>query len=224
MATFPTMVELFAETDGREVKSIEHIARLVRERGYIKNGKRGAGAPHMETRDAANLLIALCGCDNSVEAPIAIDRYRSLLKYGLGNEREEGELDTVKSIIECNNFGDALEVLIDGVPDLSIALTEYIASAYQTDDSERVSRLLSSRVAGVEVEFIRYQVAIRIYRDTRNGRELDFEELYIPDMDRPTGFYTQANPFPDRIVAVKVGLPTLTRAYLASHVREVVTQ
>lgn len=209
MATLPNMVTAFAETDGRERKTIEHIARLIRERGYIPNGKRGGGAPQMTTPAATNLTIALCGCDTPVEAPLAIDRFRSLRSTHISRDYT-GNLKVLKLISECETFGEALEILIEGTLEIVLAVHQYIREAYETDNPETIDNLWKLGVAGAEVEFARYGAAIRVFHD----RKLDFEERFICDVERmelSPSFYG-LDRIPDRRVSVKIGLPTLLSA------------
>lgn len=217
MATLPAMVTAVSETDGRDRTAIEHVARFIRERGYIQNGKRGAGAPQMNSTDAANLLIALCGCDAPSEAPLAIDRFRSL------RPMIEGDADMIRDyvdqidrlpqplrdVMQCQTFGTALETLIEGAPDLFLAIIAYLKEAHPGKNDGAVAALYKMKTAGLRIEFRRYSAAIRLFRTTRDGEVTDFLSQYIVDTKRPPGFYGADAAQADREVQVSVGIGTL---------------
>lgn len=228
MATLPGLIAALAETDGREQKSIEHIARFIRERGYIQNGKRGAGAPQMNSTDAANLLIALCGCDAPTEAPLAIDRFRSLRPMIEGNadvirryvESVDKLPETLRDMMQCQTFGTALEVLIDGAALLLLSLYEK-AAAYRGDNNQHaIELLIRSKIVGCEVELSRYSALVRVYHMAGRDKVADFEAVYIVDMDRNPGFYGMDDANLDRKVKVSFGIKTLLQAYSATNVIE----
>lgn len=228
MATLPGLVAALAETDGREQKSIEHIARFIREHGYIQNGKRGAGAPQMNSTDAANLLIALCGCDTPGEAPLAIDRFRSL------RPMYEGDADMMRRYVEsidqlpaplrdmmnCQTFGTALETLIDGAASLLVSLYEKGAAYRGSDDPKVAALLIKANVVGVEVELARYSAEVRLFHMSGANKVADFEAKYIVDHERTPGFYGANEERPDRRVKVAFGIKTLLQAYRATNVDE----
>lgn len=210
MATLPTMVTAFAETDGRERKTIEYIARLIRQQGYIQNGKPGGAAPQMATRDAANILIALNGCDTPAEAPLAIDRFRSLRRLSQGRPQGEDGPEVLQAVSASDTFGTALEVLIEGSLELAAAISRYISDAYETEEPDQIETYWALEVAGVEVEFKRYSASIRMFRNLPSGRVIDFEEIFIKDIEaRPASFYGREQPLTDRRVSVTIGLTTL---------------
>lgn len=118
MSKLPALVSALAKCDGRPRQTLDHIARVIREAGYIATTKRGSGAAEMTGRDAANLILGINGADIPREAPIAIDRFRSLtLEYAWAFPDLVRPLDTFKQISSSKNFGEALERLIDGMPD-----------------------------------------------------------------------------------------------------------
>lgn len=228
MATLPGLVAALAETDGREQKSIEHIARFIRERGYIQNGKRGAGAPQMNSTDAANLLIALCGCDTPGEAPLAIDRFRSLRPMYEGDagmirryvESIDHMPDTIREMMNCQTFGTALETMIDGAASLLVSLYEK-GAAYRGDDNEKaIALLIKANIVGVEVELLRYAAEVRLFHMEGANKVADFEAKYIVDLQRSPGFYGMDAESADRRVKVVFGIKTLLQAYRATNVDE----
>ena len=121
-----------------------------------------------------------------------------------------GNLKVLKLISQAETFCDALETLIDGTLEIVLAVHHYIREAYETDDPEKVENLWKLGVAGVEVEFVRYGAAIRVFHE----RQLEFEKRFVCDAERmelSPGFYG-LDRIPDRRVSVKIGLPTLLSA------------
>jgi hypothetical protein len=225
MAKLPGLVTAMAEVDGRDRKTIEYTARTIRERGYITNGKRGAGSPDMTARDAANLVMALNGADLPKDSPIAIDRFRSLRQWwgGTANDLKakvdsfEGKPDTIQAMADCRTFGEALEVLIDGVPDLIGMFYGYAVTAYtQVDPTHWDDKLLSAlrlRMFGLEVTFSRYSAEIEVFTMIGSERRVECSVVFGQDSDRPAGFY--GTEWPDRKVTSVIGMPTLIAAFQA---------
>lgn len=78
MATLPNLIDVIAKIDGRDHATLDHMARLIRDAGFIAKGKRGRGAIDMTARDAANLLLGLNGAEAPGDAPAAVSRLRML--------------------------------------------------------------------------------------------------------------------------------------------------
>lgn len=219
MATLPAMVNLIAVSDGRPVQAIEHLARFIRERGYIQNGKRGGGAPQMNTTDAANLLIALCGSESPADAPLAIDRFRSLRPKFEGTadmireyvDQIERLPEPLRNVMQCQTFGTAIEALIDGATDLLVSIMTYLKDAYPGTSEDGLTSLYRLKTAGLRVEFSASSAAIRLYRTGREGIVTDFLSEYMVDIKRPPAFYGADKLPSDRVVTVTVGLDTLLR-------------
>lgn len=225
MAKLPALVSALAEVDGRERKAVEHIARTIRERGYITTGKRGGGADEKTPHEAANLLIALNGADTPKEGPIAIDRFRSLRQWaivGRGSpgskqlERYDSYPKPIRDVMDVHTFGEALDALIEGVPDLVAALRGYAHEAYCDIDpkvlDEQFSRMLRFHIFGVEVTFQRYAAKIELYAMDGSERHVEFEANFKQDDDRAeAGFY--GKEWPDRRISVTIGTPTLIAAW-----------
>lgn len=130
MSKLPALVSALAECDGRPRETLEHIARVVREAGYIPTTKRGSGAAEMTSREIANLILGANGADSPKDAPLAIDRFRSLRLHDCFLQHGERSLETFKRISETQNFGEALELLIDGTPDVIAGAFNFYDEGY----------------------------------------------------------------------------------------------
>ncbi|RTL86893.1 MAG: hypothetical protein EKK29_08055 [Hyphomicrobiales bacterium] len=168
MAKLPALVTALSECDGRERKTIDHIARLIREAGHISTTKRGSGASEMTARDAANLFIGANGCDSPNEAPLAIDRFRSLILHR-SYTRPGCDVEAFNRVAEANNFGVALEAMIDGMDGVMSAADGFLESGY-AQLPETISRVKKSLRTGswgsglipfhFDIELKRYQAKI----------------------------------------------------------------
>ncbi|NJL07075.1 MAG: hypothetical protein HC900_01540 [Methylacidiphilales bacterium] len=220
MAKLPALVSGIAKVDGRPREAVDHIARVIRERGYITTGKRGGGAAEMTPREAANLLIALNGADSAKEAPAAIDRFRSLRKLAPCNKEnidpDHYDLypEAIKNVIDVDTFGEALDSLIENVPDLVSSFHQYFCETYQVSD-DVFWDMIRGEAFGLDVTFMRYAVAIELYTRQRDGRRVEFSVTYMKDLERDASFYGLA--WSDRRIEITIGMPTLIAAWRALH-------
>ncbi|MCA1545021.1 hypothetical protein I6F18_34610 [Bradyrhizobium sp. NBAIM32] len=134
MARLPVLISRIAPFDGRSPDAIAHVARLVRESGYIATTKRGSGAAEMTTRDAANLLIALHGSDSPKRAPEAVERFRRLPFSMCTSETSFGE--NIRDAFSASTFGEALEKTIEVVPELVLELRTRLLDQYKRNADE----------------------------------------------------------------------------------------
>lgn len=227
MAKLPALVTALAEVDGRERKAVDHIARTIRERGYITTGKRGGGAAEMTPHEAANLLIALNGADTPKEGPIAIDRFRSLRQFFRGSSKDfrervdsyDSQIKPVQDLMDVHTFGEALDALIEDVPELVAALRSYAHNAYNDIDpavlDERLFGMLRLGMFGMEITFQRYAAKIELYTMYGSDRRVEFEAGFMQDQDRESSFYGKS--WPDRRISVTIGAPTLIAIWQALH-------
>ena len=222
MAKLPALVTALAEVDGRDHATIDYYARVIREAGYIPTTKRGSGAAEMTAREAANLLIALCGTDSPKDAPLAIDRFRTLVR-DYGWTRPKGtELPGLQAAAESTTFGEALEHLINNAPLLAGAIGFFVLQGYR-DLSDKARRGLLRQAlkpagvcvpAGLSITFHRYAAEIVLWSSQRGGQEREWQTRFLADVSRlEAGFYGPQEH--DRRVAVIVGLPTLLALYRA---------
>ncbi len=219
MAKLPALVTALAAVDGRERTSVDHVARTIRERGYITTGKRGGGAAEMAARDAANLLIALNGADTPKGAGLAIDRFRSLRFWFPGTASElAARNDTypdlpkpLQHVMNSRFFGEALDALIEGVPDLAASFHQLACVTYEKD-ADYIDKHLAGIIRlgkfGLEVVFDRFAAFIEMFGLNGSERRVLFEAAYVQETDRAqSGFYGE--PWPDRKVRVTIGFLTL---------------
>lgn len=222
MAKLPALVSALAEVDGRDRATLDHIARVIREAGYIPTTKRGSGAAEMTAREAVNLLLAANGADVPKDGPIAIDRFRSLrLKFA--NPRETS-LPTFQSIAEAPTFGDALEALVEGIPEVLIAGLGFIEQGYT---EEKVRRAFQKGLAmhswdhifALHVTLRRYTAEIEC--KTWVGTSVqdaywrnEFSAHFQVDADRfMEGFYGGGRA--DRTVSVSFSGQTILKLWMA---------
>jgi len=224
MAKIPALVSALARVDGRERKTIDHIARVAREDGYLPTGKRGGGAADTTPRVAADLLIALNGADTPKEAGIAIDRFRSLQQFTPGNSKKFRDLvdsydsqpTPIQRVMDAKTFGQALEGLIETVPELVASLWGYWREAYdRTADIDADPEFLSAmRVGlfGLNVTFERYFARIVLYTMHGTEERPEFVTQFRPDPERlMSGFYGPGNT--TRRVAVTIHTEMLIAAW-----------
>jgi hypothetical protein len=139
MAKLPALISTLSRHDERDRSTLEHIARTIREAGHIPTTKRGIGASGMTTEAAANLFLGLNGCEAPKDAARAVERFRSLRLREL--TLQESEQDVLRKVATAENFGIALEHLIDGSPSISkslcgfldAGLEERVSTAYKQD-------------------------------------------------------------------------------------------
>jgi hypothetical protein len=125
MATLPKMLELIQPVDGRDEGTLLQFGRVLREAGYIPAGKRGKGAPNMGLEHAANLLLGTYGAASPKDGPKAVANLRTLEAYEFDGDFHE-ECEVLRDIMEKATFGEALEDLIIGVPELETSIVRII--------------------------------------------------------------------------------------------------
>jgi hypothetical protein len=96
---------------GIEEKTVRLVARLLREAGYLTQGPRGRGAPHMTPKDAATLTIALLATGSPAKSVPEFEYYMNLVP-GDGTKNFESEHLNKMTLIEFVTllFGDDVEV------------------------------------------------------------------------------------------------------------------
>lgn len=207
MSTLPVLVTALAEVDSRDRATIEYFARTIRQAGYITTGKRGMGAAKVTAREAANLLIALAGAESARDAPVEIDRFRSLCKFDPG-EPGDNLPQVIKDVMNSDTFGEAIDVLVEGTPELVMCFFAYFREAYANASADLFINFVESSDFGIEITFSHYSAKIEVFRMVGSTRETDFATIYAADASRLRyGFYKR--PPSDRKVRVTIGLPTL---------------
>lgn len=220
MSTLPVLVSTLTEVDGRDRATIEYFGRTIREAGYIATGKRGLGAPKMTVREAGNLLLALNGSDGPKDAPIAIDRYRSLRQFMVGDartlreyaEKAEHAPDTIKDVMDSRTFGEAMDCLIEGAPDLLRWFFSMFKEDYDGLNKDLFPSHIRLGIFGILVTLKRYGASIELFRFDGSVRSVDYCINFTTDAERfMDGFY--GNISADRKVSVSFGLLTLLAAW-----------
>lgn len=239
MAKLPALVTALAEIDGRERKTIDYVARTIRERDYITTEKRGSGAADMTIREAINLLIALNAADTPKDAPLAIDRNRSFVQVFAGDkgrlqeqiDRIDAATDPVRHIADARTFGEALERLLESVPALMRSFYDDLRNAFSDEPEERISSsmrpFIQHRLLGPEITFRGSSAKIEFFRpmtlagtafgfDTNKTRASTLAISYRPDFTgRGVDFYgvspAQINNPADRHISI--GLATMIQIY-----------
>lgn len=150
MARLPALIDAIVETDPRGRPTITHIARLVRDAALIDSTTRGAGAAKMTYRDAATLLMAVCGEINPLRSVSAANRLRTLVPAPADEMRLAQAEDLPKHfewLREPVGFAVALERMIERAPQLAKWEEAYLAqgrdSASATDEGFSLERSIA---------------------------------------------------------------------------------
>ncbi len=219
MAKLPALVSALAECDDRDRSTLDHIARVIREAGLIPTTKRGSGASDMTVREAANLLIGASTAEHPKSAAMVVPLYRSLIGQNLSpNDEQRG---VFARISEARTFGDALETLIEGAPEVLASSFQYVDDAYGGNHTAEQLRLLKAMVlrgdlAAVEVIFSRPTpyAEMRVVTRPAGQERLQYHWRFMVDADLfMQGFYTDRRR--DRTSTVTVGLRTLLALFAA---------
>jgi len=116
MARLPALVDAVAALDSRGRGTVDHVARVAREAGYIRTTSRGRGAAEMSAVDAAALLLGLNGAELPKDAPGAIERFGKLKPVSRGIT--QGVLPrTLRPVWNAKSFREAVELLIEAPPE-----------------------------------------------------------------------------------------------------------
>ena len=111
MARLPALIDALAAADGRPRRSVDHVAREVREAGFIQTTKRGRGAAEMTSLDAAYLLLGLYGAATPADAKAAAQEMAEFRNIVPGSVYPE-----LEAIRAAPNLLHALAALIELSP------------------------------------------------------------------------------------------------------------
>jgi hypothetical protein len=226
MAKLPALVSALEAVDGRERATIEHVARVVREAGFIPTTKRGSGAAEMTAREAVNLFLGLNGADAPRDALLAIERFRSLrLQYA---DPEHPEHEPFRAIAAAETFGEAMEALLEGMPQFVAAAVAFVEHGY-SDRNEEERALLKELalkqsttapiVLTVTLQWYAAEIVCKTWvgTDVHNARwRTEFLAKYVVETDRfMQGFYGRGAL--DRRVSVEVTGRTFLTLWRALH-------
>lgn len=116
MARLPALVDALAAADGRPRGAIDHVARAVREAGFIQTTKRGRGAAEMTAEDAAALLIALYGARDPASAAEAVQAFAALPRVRPTDRVWKDLPDWLASLQRARTCLQALSAVIEATP------------------------------------------------------------------------------------------------------------
>lgn len=122
MARLPALIDALAEQDPRGSATIAHIARRVRDAGLIVSNAPGAGAATMTYRDAATLLMAVCGDTSPLGAVAAVERMRTFVPVPSDDTTAMQREDLpahFRWLLKQTGFSATLEEMIARAPDLA---------------------------------------------------------------------------------------------------------
>lgn len=227
LVKLPLLIAKLAPFDGRATETLAHIARVIREQGYISTTKRGSGAADMTTSDAANLLIAINASEAPKDAAAAVEHFRALPNFG-ANWKRVPHLES-HAIFGTPTFGKALEKIIDRLPYLIDDLRAFIKADSDEEDQDSdietldrdFLRLLRTKSVGLEIKFLQTTAHLELYTEDLYGDRRT--ELSVPFVDwfmDPTRAYKR--DWADRDIAVSIGLPTLMAVWFALHPDETI--
>ena len=216
MARLPELCAALAKVDGRDAAAIGRIARVVREAGLITTTKRGVGAADMTAADAANLIIALEGCEAAKDAVAAVRRFRAAKRLRFKSSPTL-KFEPYRSIDAATNFGEALEMSIDAVPAI-IAEIAGVICAVAGDDTKLFLRILFAGTTipadQLVISFSPTMASIeRLKIGNPESDQIRFR--FLTHDDAPV-----AMPGVDRNITVRIGLPTLIRVWRTLHGEE----
>jgi hypothetical protein len=113
MARLPALIDAIAQFDGRGRPTLEHMARLIRQAGYIQTTKRGRGAAEMTENDAAALLIGVNATEDPSKTSDAVRLFSELrLDHRMIREADEIASDILNEVVAEREFAPALGVLL----------------------------------------------------------------------------------------------------------------
>ena len=219
MATLPKMLELIQPFDGRDEGTLLQFGRVLREAGYIPAGKRGKGAPDLGLEHAVNLLLGTYGAASPKDGPKAVANLRTLEAHDF-NGRFHEKCEVLRDIMEKKTFGEALEELIVGVPEILTSIVGIMDPDKRfSEEDETAWRLRTARGMGpADVMVTLYPAGAKIAID-QGGRIL-WEARYSVNADRfMAGDYNDAANA-DRKSVTKFSIRTLA-AYFGALVEGV---
>lgn len=213
MVSMPALIAALQPLDGRDPTTLNNIGRALRP-DFIVTSKRGGGAADMDFKSAVNLILAFYGADAARDAPAAVEVFRQLHGYqSAGDDR----LDVFAKISGAERFGNALEILIEGLPEILTAIWNYILAAeFPGDPRERFEEVIKGEgPAWVNVELRRYGADIACFETGHNGAQRPvFSKRFYADPDTQRRIYKLGlREGTDKRVTIEFGLPTLIAAW-----------
>jgi hypothetical protein len=144
MACLPQRLDALTAADGRRDRAtLNNIARAIREDGLLPRGTTGRGAPRMNTRNAADLLIAVVLPVPRGEAADAARQFGTLRRRPHGMDRLS---DWRLQLAEAPTFVEALTVLIEQAPAIGDTVVQWIDDACPGLPTPERYKLLTPRI------------------------------------------------------------------------------
>ncbi|MGR3478026.1 MAG: hypothetical protein ACU0EX_10870 [Sulfitobacter sp.] len=213
MATLPKMLELIQPFDGRDEGTLLQFGRVLREAGYIPAGKRGKGAPDLGLEHAANLLLGTYGAASPKDGPKAVANLRTLEPWGGVEGHFHEKCEVFQDIMEKETFGEAIEELILGVPEIATAIVRIMdpdCTLSPEDEAEWQSKAARGMgPADVKVRLYPTRAAILVMQGERPLWECN----YMFNDDRMSEYNDVMNA--DRKTITEFSIKTLS-AYFAA--------
>lgn len=209
MARLPALIDTLSTHDARGRPTIEHIARLVREAGFIQTTKRGRGAAEMTEADAAALLIGLNAIEMPTDAARQVSIFRDLTIQKATPIASGPVPAELEPLVQARTFREALETLITAVPFLEQLRRKSTAALLQTLGASLVDLDISANEGfALAVSFYLPGPSARIlvrWTDTRNGSN-GFQQQFGPKEMKKQKWSQDRS---DRSVVVTFGINTL---------------
>ena len=165
MTTLPKLIEIIQPYDGRDKSTLMQFGRVLREAGYIPKGKTGKGAPNMCLEHGANLLLGTYGAASPKDGPKAVFNLRSLETYRFEGDFHE-KCEVFPDIMEKATFGEAIEELILGVPEIATSIVRIMdpdCALSEEDEAEwrcRVYRGMGPAVVNVKMHAVGAEITV----------------------------------------------------------------
>lgn len=192
MTRLSELIFHYASKDGRKIESIQHVVKTCQRAGKLPTGKRGRyGGSTVSETEAVNLILALNGTDQPKDAPMEIERFRSLVPHG--HRLDGGGAGPLKFVADQSNLGAALEALIASGQLIYLTMLKWVNQSFSDlDDATRAKLLHSGSVIGVDVSLTRYRVQIELWQAPTGKKKTDISVEFVADPDSlMAGFYDE---------------------------------
>lgn len=212
MATLPKMLETIQPFDGRDEGTLRQFGRVLREAGYLPAGKRGLGAPNLELSHTANLLLGTYGAASPKDGPKAVANLRTLEAWTFAGEFHD-QCEVLRDIMGKKTFGEAVEELILGVPEIVTAIVRIMDPGCVLSEADEQSwRVRAARGMGAaDVKVRLYPAGAEIM--VMQAQRTLWEAQYVVSDDRLSEYDDAINA--DRKTITEFSIRTLA-AYFAA--------
>jgi len=208
MARLPALIDTYAQFDERPRKTIEWIARVLREdpKGYIASTKRGVGAAHMSATDAVNLILACSVANEAKDGPSVVERMRAFRRAtDLAGELAHDLDERLLPVFKQRSLGLALEAMIGSAAAIDRFLQERFERVFATGQAPQSSDAFKA-LTGIHVALWRSGASISVWDAGHGPRREIVSAEYGPTFDQLIGDSQRESARQNRRV-VKVILP-----------------